>query len=268
MWLSQIFIYPIKSARGIAVPETQLDNSGPLQDRRWMIVDENGVFLSQRKLPAMALIEPRFEGSDLVVTAPGMSRLVIPPWSGDSEWMSVRIWRDNLKLPHPNQGWSDWFSSFLGTRCRLVHLPDEVTRCVEPPFDHPKWRVSLADGYPLLVVTQESLDLLNTKLGSPIGMARFRPNLVIAAATPHAEDGWTGLQIDSVRLAIVKPCARCSTVLVDPATAQPGLEPLRTLAEYRRMSGSVMFAQNALVVNPGQIRVGTAVEIVDPRIKG
>jgi uncharacterized protein len=192
---------------------------------------------------------------------------VIPPWSGDSEWMSVRIWRDNLKLPHPNQGWSDWFSSFLGTRCRFVHLPDEVTRFVEPPFDRPKWRVSLADGYPLLVVTQESLDLLNTQLHSPVGMARFRPNLVVAGATPHAEDGWTGLQIDSVRLAIVKPCARCSTVLVDPATGKPGIEPLRTLAEYRRMPRSVTFAQNALVVSPGQIRVGTAVELVDPKIE-
>lgn len=232
-----------------------------------MIVDENGVFLSQRRLPRMALIEPRFEGSDLVVTAPGMSPLVIPPWAGGGEWMSVRIWRDSLKLPHPDQRWSDWFSSFLGMRCRLVHLPDEVTRYVERPFDNPKWRVSLADGYPLLVVTQESLDFLNTRLRSPVGMARFRPNLVVAGGTPHAEDDWTGLQIDSVRLAIVKPCARCSTVLVDPATAEPGLEPLKTLAEYRRMPRGVTFAQNALIVIPGHIRLGTAVEVVDPKIE-
>ncbi len=135
----------------------------------------------------------------------------------------------------------------------------------KPPFDDPKWRVSLADGYPLLVVTQSSLDLLNAKLASPIGMERFRPNLVIAGATPHAEDSWTGLQIGSVQLAIVKPCARCSTVLVDPTTAKVGREPLRTLAEYRRMPRSVMFAQNALVVTPGQLRVGTAVEISNPK---
>src|SRR5947209_4067631 len=121
MWLSQIFIYPIKSARGVEVAETQVDNSGPLQDRRWMVVDENGVFLSQRKLPRMALIETRFERSDLVVTAPGMSLLTIPRWSGEGEWIPVRIWRDDLKLAHPNQGYSDWFSSFLGTRCRLVY---------------------------------------------------------------------------------------------------------------------------------------------------
>jgi uncharacterized protein YcbX len=264
MRLSQIFIYPIKSARGIAVPETQVLSSGLRQDRRWMVVDEHGMFLSQRKLPRMVLIEPRFAGPDLVLTAPGMSPLVIPRWAGDGEWIPVRIWRDHLKLPHPNQGYSDWFSTFLGSRCRLVYLPDEVTRYVEAPFDDPKWRVSLADGYPLLVVTQSSLDLLNAKLASPIGMERFRPNLVIAGATPHAEDSWTGLQIGSVELAIVKPCARCSTVLVDPTTARVGREPLRTLAEYRRMPRSVMFAQNALVVTPGQLRVGTAVEISNP----
>lgn len=265
MWLSQIFIYPIKSARGIAVPETEVNNSGPLQDRRWMVVDEHGVFLSQRKLPRLVLIEPHFEGADLVATAPGMSPLVIRRWSGEGEWIPVRIWRDYLTLPHPDQAYSDWFSSFLGTPCRLVYLPDEVSRPVEAPFDNPQWRVSLADGYPLLVVTQESLDLLNSKAPWPIAMERFRPNLVIAGATPHAEDYWTDLHIGSVQLTIVKPCARCSIVLVDPATAKVGLEPLRTLAAYRRMPQSVLFAQNALVVTPGQLRVGTAVEITNSK---
>jgi uncharacterized protein YcbX len=190
-----------------------------------------------------------------------MSPLHIPRWSGEGEWIPVRIWRDHLQLPHPDQRYSDWFSSFLGQPCRLVYLPGEITRCVEPPFNDPKWRVSLADGYPLLIVTQASLDLLNAQLPSPLGIEHFRPNLVIAGTTPHAEDSWTNIQIDSVRLAIVKPCARCSTVLVDPATANVGIEPLRTLAEYRRISGSVMFGQNALVVTPGQLSVGSAVEI-------
>lgn len=260
MWLSQIFIYPIKSARGIALSETQLDTSGPLQDRRWMVVDDHGVFLSQRKLPRMVLIEPHLEESDLVLTAPGMSPLRIPRWSGQGDWIPVQIWRDHLELPHPDQAYSDWFSSFLGRPCRLVYLPDEINRHVEPPFEDPKWRVSLADGYPLLIATQASLDLLNTKLPSPIAMEHFRPNLVIAGATPHAEDSWTNIEIGPVRLAIVKPCARCSTVLVDPATAKVGTEPLKTLASYRRLPRSVMFGQNALVVTPGQLQVGSAVE--------
>ena len=183
MLLNQIFIYPIKSARGIAVSVAQLDNSGPLQDRRWMAIDEEGVFLSQRKLPRIVLIEPRFEGPNLVLTAPGMSSLVISRWSSEGEWVPVRIWRDHLRLPHPDQAYSDWFSSFLGRPCRLVHLPDEVTRYVERPFDDPKWRVSLADGYPLLIATQASLDLLNARLPSSASMERFRPNLVISGTS-------------------------------------------------------------------------------------
>jgi uncharacterized protein YcbX len=226
-----------------------------------MLVDEHGVFLSQRKLPRMVLIEPRFEGPDIVVTAPGMSCLVVRKWTGEGEWIPVRIWRDHLNLPHPDPGYSDWFSTFLGTACRLVYLPDEVIRHVEAPFDDPKWRVSLADGYPLLLVTQASLELLNTKAPGPIEMERFRPNLVIAGATPHAEDAWTDVEIDSVRLKIVKPCARCSIVLVDPTTSNVGLEPLRTLAGYRRMPKSVWFAQNALVVTPGRVRVGARLKV-------
>jgi hypothetical protein len=263
MLLSQIFIYPVKSAKGIAVSQAQLDNSGPVQDRRWMAIDEEGVFLSQRKLPRMVLIEPRFEGPNLVLTAPGMSSLVISRWAGEGEWIPVRIWRDHLRLPHPNQDYSDWFSSFLGRPCRLVHLPDEITRYIERPFDDPKWRVSLADGYPLLIATQASLDLLNTRLPSPASMERFRPNLVISGTAPHAEDTWRRIQIGSVQLAIVKPCARCSTVLVDPHTAKLGAEPLKTLAKYRRMPASVMFAQNALILTPGELRVGSCVEIAD-----
>jgi uncharacterized protein len=263
MVLSQIFIYPIKSARGTAVDETPLDISGPVNDRRWMLVDKDGLFLSQRKLPRLALIDPRFEGADLVVTAPGMSPLRIPNWLGEGEWVPVRIWRDQLTLPHPNKVYSEWFSTFLGRTCRLVHLPDMVVRHVEPPFDQPEWRVSLADGYPLLLLTQASLDLLNEKLASPVGVERFRPNLVISGTAPHEEDTWRRLQIGSVQLAVVKPCARCSTVLVNQSTAEVGIEPLRTLARYRRLPQSILFAQNALVTNPGALRVGTPVDVLE-----
>lgn len=263
MLLSQLFIYPIKSLKGIAVSEMQLDTSGPVQDRRWMLVDEEGLFLSQRKLPRMVLIEPRLEGSAIVLTAPGTPPLLIPKWSGQGQWIPVRIWGDDLTLPHPDPTYSDWFSSFLGRPCRLVHLPDTVTRNVEPPFHDPQWRVSLADGYPLLVVTQAALDLLNSKLPSPLTMERFRPNLVVTGAPPHAEDTWDKIQVGAVQLAIVKPCARCSIVLIDPTTAQSGIEPLKTLAQYRGMPNGVMFGQNALVVNPGHLRVGTPVEIAE-----
>lgn len=158
MLLGQIFVYPIKSACGISVSETQVDVAGPARDRRWMIVDEEGVFLSQREVPRMTLIHPGFEGDDLVVSGPDMPLLRITNWSGEGEWIRVKLWRDYLDLPHPNQAYSNWFSAFLDRPCRLVYLPDTVVRHVEPPFDGPEWRVSLADGYPLLVLTQASLD--------------------------------------------------------------------------------------------------------------
>ena len=133
MLLSQIFVYPIKSSGGIAVSEALLDVSGPIQDRRWMLVDSDGLFLSQRKLARLALIRPHFDGSDLVVTAPGMSTLVISEWRGEGEKIPVTIWRDQLKLPHPNQAYSDWFSRFLDRACRLVHLPDNIASLSSHP---------------------------------------------------------------------------------------------------------------------------------------
>ena len=263
MVLSQIFVYPIKSARGVAVNEAAVDSSGPLQDRRWMLVDENGSFLSQRRLPKMALLSPRFAGDDLVVEAPEMSPLVIRGWSGEGDWAPVRIWRDSLQLPHPNPEYSAWFSAYLRQACRLVHLPPTVIRPVEPPYDRAEWRVSLADGDPLLLLTQASLDLLNQQLTVPVTVERFRPNLVIAGTPAHEEDQWRRLRVGEVEMAVVKPCARCSIVLVDPHTGERGLEPLRTLARYRRKAQKVLFSQNALVTAPGLLRVGMPVEVLE-----
>src|SRR5947209_6961058 len=163
--VSELWIYPIKSARGIAVNETRVEPSGPTLDRRWMLVDEDGLFLSQRRLPRMALLTPRFAGEAVVVEAPGMSPLTIAPVpaSFNGESIPVRLWRDELRLPHPDPRCSDWFSRFLNHSCRLVHLPDTVVRGVEPPFDLSPWRVSLADGYPLLLIGQASLDALNNR---------------------------------------------------------------------------------------------------------
>jgi uncharacterized protein YcbX len=228
-----------------------------------MLVDDDGLFLSQRRLPSMALLSPRFEGNDLVVEAPDMPPLLIPSWSGEGDWISVRLWRDQLQLPHPDLRYSQWFSSFLGQCCRLVHLPPTVVRGVEPPYNSRPWRVSLADGYPLLLVGQGSLDLLNEKLPAPVRMQRFRPNLVIGETIAHEEDCWRRLRIGEVELAVVKPCARCSIVLLDPNTAERGLEPLRTLALYRRQPQRVSFAQNALVMTPGVVRVDLPIEVLE-----
>jgi uncharacterized protein len=261
--VSQLFVYPIKSTRGIAVEEILLETAGPVRDRRWMLVDENGRFLTQRILPRMTLIAPRFAGDDLIVEAPGMPALTINSWSGEGEWIPVQIWRDELRLPHPDPSYSNWFSSFLGQSSRLIHLPDSAIRPVEAPYNQPPWRVSLADSFPLLAIGQASLDLLNTKLQTPVPMARFRPNLVVVGSEPHEEDRWRRVRIGEVELAFVKLCTRCAIPQVDPDTGETGLEPLQTLARYRRPERKVLFGHKGLVTTPGVLRVGDKIEVLE-----
>jgi uncharacterized protein YcbX len=234
-----------------------------MHDRRWMLVDAEGVCLTQRTQPRMTLMIPRFEDRHLVVEAPGMQPLHIGEWNGSGERVPVRIWHDDLRLPHPDPSYSQWFSDFLGQRCRLVHLPDAVVRPVEAPFDQAPWRVSLADSFPILLIGQASLDLLNERLQEPVTMARFRPNLVIAGTGAHEEDDWRSLRVGHVEMTIAKPCVRCAIPLVDPLTAETGVEPLRTLATYRRKpdSSKVLFGQKAVVAKPEVLRVGDAVEV-------
>jgi uncharacterized protein YcbX len=261
--LDHIVVYPIKSARGTPLTEAELDTTGPVLDRRWMLVDKDGRFLSQRRIAALALITPRFGGGALTVAAPGLAPLAISAWQGEGEWIPVRLWRDHLTLPAPSSDYDEWFSTALRETCRLVHLPSSVLRPVEAPFDRDPWRVSLADAYPLLVLGQGSIDTLNEKLPEPIEFDRFRPNFVIGNIQPHEEDSWKKIRVGDVEIAVVKPCARCSTVLVDQATGERGLEPLRTLAQYRRKPTSVVFAQNGLVTKPGLVRVGDPVIVLE-----
>ncbi|HTU44296.1 MAG TPA: MOSC N-terminal beta barrel domain-containing protein [Bryobacteraceae bacterium] len=261
-YLSQIFVYPIKSARGIEIEETRLDLAGLVRDRRWMLVDDEGLALTQRTQPRMVLMAPRFEGDDLIVEAPEMPPLRIRTWAGEGEWVPVRIWNDDLRVPHPDRRYSDWFSSFLGQSCRLVHLPEVVKRPVEAPYDKAPWHVSFADSFPLLVIGQASLDLLNEKLEAPVTMQRFRPNLVIAGSAAHEEDEWARVRLGGVELATGKACSRCSIPLVNPVTAETGVEPLRTLAQYRRLPNTVMFGHKMLVTTPGALRTGEALEVL------
>ena len=221
--------------------------------------------LTQRTQPRMALIVPRFEGDELIVEAPDMPALRIATWTGEVKWFRAQVWRDELRLPEPDAASSEWFGSFLGQPCRLLHQPDSVVRPVEAPWDTAPWRVSLADSFPLLMIGRASLDLLNQKLEEPVTMARFRPNVVIAGSEAHEEDGWKRVRIGEVELESAKLCTRCSIPLIDPMTAETGGEPLRTLAEYRKKPGSnkILFGQKAVVVKPGLLRVGDEVEVVE-----
>jgi uncharacterized protein YcbX len=257
--LSALNIYPIKSARGIPLAESMVDEFGLRYDRRWMVVDDSGVFLSQRNRPRLALVVPSIRDGMLQVDAPGMPTLQTPLHPNSIVATKVRVWDDTCPATWVGDLAAQWFSDFLGSPCTLVHMADQVVRPANPAFAPAGVRVSFADGFPFLIISEESLADLNGRLADPLPMNRFRPNLVVAGGEPYAEDGWERIEIAGVRLQVLKPCDRCLVTTTDQATGERGKEPLRTLATYRKANGEVMFGQNAVHDGPGRLRVGDLV---------
>jgi uncharacterized protein YcbX len=259
--LTALNIYPIKSTKGIALAESEVDGFGLRYDRRWMVVDESGDFLSQRSHPRLALVVPSISDGVLQIDAPGMPTLRTPLHPGDTVATSVTVWDDTCPATWVGDHAAEWFSDFLGCACTLVHMADQVVRPADPAFAPLGVRVSFADGFPFLLISEESLADLNRRLADPLPMNRFRPNLVVAGGEPYAEDGWGRIEIGDMRLQVVKPCARCLVTTTDQATGERGKEPLRTLATYRKVGGEVMFGQNVVHENNGRLRVGDSVTI-------
>jgi len=264
MHVSELHIYPLKSARGIALREMVLDDRGPAGDRRWMLVDAAGAMLSQRDLPRMALISVTNGSQDLVCTAPGMPPLRLhKPAVLTSPRISAQLWDDQVDVQLAGDAAHSWFSQHLGVPCRLVFQPDDSFRQVNRVHAATGVGVSLADGFPLLLIGQASLDDLNRRIDRPVEMRRFRPNMVVAGSEPFAEDSWRRIRAGDVEFALVKPCARCSIPTVDPETGEFGKEPMRTLATFRRRGSEVFFGWNILAATPGTIRVGDSVSVLE-----
>lgn len=263
MRVTGLFVYPLKSAGGIAVASAELDAFGIRHDRRWMVQSRDGHFLTQRDLPRLALIRTSIRDRTLQLDAPGMEPLHLPLDQETGARLRVRIWADVTQGVDAGADASRWISQAVGEDARIVRMPDDAFRPVHPDFDIGAARVSFADGFPLLLVSQASLDGLNARLELPLPMNRFRPNLVVDGTLPHAEDGWRRIAVGSVPLAVVKPCARCVTTTVDQDTGETAQEPLRTLATYRRHGNGVLFGQNAIHLEPGVLRVGDAVTVVE-----
>jgi uncharacterized protein YcbX len=257
--LTGLTIYPIKSARGIPLEESEVDQFGLRHDRRWMVVNPSGEFLSQRTHPRLALIAPVIDGKALRVIAPEMPPLELPLHPKDVVKSRVSVWRDSSPASWLGENAAGWFSEFLDCSCSLVYMPDSVSRLADQAFAPPGTRVSFADGFPFLLISEESLADLNRRLAQPLPMNRFRPNLVVAGAGPYAEDEWQRIEIGGLPMRVVKPCGRCVVTTTDQATGERGKEPLRTLATYRHRGGEVMFGQNVLHERPGRLRVGDAI---------
>jgi MOSC domain-containing protein len=260
--LTALNIYPIKSARGIALAESEVDGFGLRYDRRWMVVDDRGQFLSQRSHARLALVVPSIAGDKLRVDAPGMRTLELPLHPSPAVATRVAVWDDVCSATWVGENAADWFSDFLGCPSSLVHMAEDALRPADPAFAPAGSRVSFADGFPFLLVSEESLADLNRRLAYPLPMNRFRPNLVVAGGAPYHEDHWASFEIGGIRLQVVKPCGRCVVTTTDQATGDRGREPLRTLATYRKQGGEVMFGQNVIHQGVGCLRVGDPITLI------
>jgi uncharacterized protein YcbX len=261
--VSALFIYPIKSCRAIELKAVRFDHGGPMYDRRFMVVDEDGRFLTQRELPRLALIEPKLGPTSIGVSAPNMPVLKVAMAQRDAKRVAVEIWKDRGEAEDVGDNAAAWFSQFLERACRLVRIPDDGLRPVDPRYARAPAQVGFADAYPVLIATEASLGDLNGRLQQPVPMSRFRPNVVIRGGDAYAEDAWTRIRAGEIELDVVKPCARCAIINVDQLTAQPGKEPLATLAGYRSRDNKVLFGQNCIHRQLGSLRVGDAVEVLE-----
>jgi uncharacterized protein YcbX len=267
MQLAALYRYPLKSAIGEPLERAWVDGLGVRGDRRWMLVEaDSGRFLTQRVLPQMTQLLARWQGAQgLRLRAPGMPDLDVPVPPAGAVLRQVSIWKDQPSAADAGDPAAEWLSQWLGRACRLVYLPPERARQVDLNYAEAGQRVALADGFPLLLIGQGSLDDLSARVGRPLEMRRFRPNLVIAGSDPYAEDGWRRLRIGELILRPVKPCTRCIITTLDPDSGERSAdqEPLATLARYRKSDKGVMFGQNLLVEGQGWLEVGMPVELLE-----
>ncbi len=261
--ISGIYSYPVKSLGGINLERAWLDPRGIRFDRHWMLVDPEGVFITQRQLPRMALIETRLTSDGLQLSAGEMPDLMIAFASKDDEKMEVRVWGDRCLARSAGSKADRWLSRFLDRECRLVYMPEESVRRLDPDYADAADQTGFSDGFPLLLISEASLQDLNSRLSEPLSMRRFRPNLVVAGCAPYAEDNWRRIRIGDSRFRVVKPCSRCVVTTVDPDTAIKGEEPLRTLSRYRRVGNRVLFGQNVIHDTCGELRLGMEIEVLE-----
>lgn len=263
MHLAGLGLHPLKSARGVRIETAEAGPTGLRHDRRWMIVDADGRFVSQREDPRLGRIVPSIEDGRLRLRAPGAPELALPLEVRDGPPRAVTVWGDRVEGIGCGDEADAWVAALLGPGHRLVAMPDDAVRPVDPGYAEPGDRVSFADGFPYLLTTTASLDELNRRAGTRLAMERFRPNLVIAGAEAFEEDRWRRVRVGEVVFRVAKPCARCVITTLDPDTQEAGVEPLRTLAHFRASDGKVLFGENLLPDGSGTLRIGDSVEVLE-----
>ena len=259
--LTQIWIYPIKSLGGISLLSAQVLGKGLRFDRRRMLVDDTNTAITQRVYPKMAQFKTSISNEHLHVKFSDSNLKISLEERDLSRPLDVIIWDDRVKAYEVGAMQSEWFSQMLGVRCKLVFFPEENERPVDPRYHVNEENVSLADAYPFMTIGQSSLDDLNSKLKEPLPMNRFRPNFVFEGGEPYEEDQWHNLSIGDVQFAGVKMCDRCVMTTVNQITAEKGIEPLKTLATFRKWDNKIYFGRNLVALDHGVVNVGDRILI-------
>jgi uncharacterized protein YcbX len=263
--VSQLFIYPVKSLGGVALPSARLTDRGFEYDRRWMIVDQDNRFLSQREIPELSLLHASVKNNQLIITDsldPGDS-IEIPITEGLGTMGRVMVWQDDCAAEFVSAAADSWLSRKLSASCRLVYMPESEKRKVDEWYAlHKNDITSFSDAYPLMMIGQASLDDLNARLDIPLPVNRFRPNIVFSGGSPYEEDTMAHMRLKGIDLYGAKLCARCAITTVDQAKGIKGKEPLKTLATYRMRDNNVYFGQNLLFNGLGEISIGDSFEVI------
>jgi uncharacterized protein len=262
--ISQLFIYPVKSLGGIEVPAAELTDRGFQYDRRWMLVDSNNQFLTQREYPEMSLLQTAIEGDSLVIYHKNDidDSIAVPLHAAPGKTTMVKVWDDECDAQYVSDIADEWLSKKLVIPCRLVYMPDTERRKVDESYAQNNEITSFSDGYPLLVIGQASLDDLNNRLRDPLPINRFRPNIVFTGGNPYDEDTMEHIRVNGIDLYGVKLCDRCVMTTINQSNAIKANEPLKTLADYRSKNNKIYFGQNILFRQTGSIKAGDTIAII------
>lgn len=266
--ISQLFIYPVKSLGGIEVTQAHLTDRGLQYDRRWMLVDNNNHFLTQREYPVMCLLQTAIEGNKLLIyhkDNPDDKVYVLLQPIPTNTTIQVQVWEDECTAQFVSDEADEWFSNKLSMPCRMVFMPENVKRKVDHRYAIDEDITSFSDGYPLLMIGQASLDDLNRRLEELLPMDRFRPSIVFAGGQPYDEDTMSHIRINEIDLYGVKLCARCVVTTINQTNSIKAKEPLRTLADYRMKNNKIHFGQNVLLQQTGYLKTGDVIKVIQTK---
>ena len=260
--ISELYIYPIKSLPGVPVKEARVTEKGFEYDRRWMLVDENNRFISQREAPQMTQLLVSIENEGLHIKHKINGESLIVPFDSLSSRNkgTVTIWDDTCEADYVSTEADEWFTSALGINCRLVYMPDDCQRVVDQRYAPGNSVTSFSDAYPFMIIGQASLDDLNSRLNEALPMERFRPNIVFTGGQPYEEDMMGSFTIGNINFYGVKLCARCIIPTINQQNASRGKEPLKTLAKYRQKNNKIYFGQNLVHDGEGIIAIGDEIQ--------